>query len=99
MFNLGFMEMVAIGAIALIFLGPKQIPGLARSLGRMVREFKKASAELSGGILEIKEEVESTPFDAQAQTSAEPAEKPSQQEEQLELGAEQEEENAGKPSD
>lgn len=56
MFNLGFLEMVAIGAIALIVIGPKQLPALARSLGHMLREFKKATADLSGGLLEIKEE-------------------------------------------
>lgn len=66
MFNLGFLEIVAIGAIALIVIGPKQLPALARSLGHMLREFKKATADLSGGLLEIKEE-----FQKPVQESAE----------------------------
>ena len=52
MFNLGFMEIVVVGVLALILIGPKQLPDMARLLGRMMNEFKKATSELSGGLLE-----------------------------------------------
>jgi sec-independent protein translocase protein TatB len=57
MFNLGFMEMVVVGVIALVFIGPKQLPEIARVLGRMINEFKKATSDLSGGLLDIKKEL------------------------------------------
>jgi TatA/E family protein of Tat protein translocase len=46
MFGIGMPEMILILAIALIVMGPKKLPDLARSLGRALREFKKATNEL-----------------------------------------------------
>jgi sec-independent protein translocase protein TatB len=46
MFGIGMPEMILILAIALIVMGPKKLPDLARSLGRAMREFKKATNEL-----------------------------------------------------
>ena len=46
MFGIGMPEMLLILAIALIVIGPKKLPDLARSLGRAMREFKKATSEL-----------------------------------------------------
>ncbi len=43
MFNIGFTEMMVIAALALILIGPKQLPEVARSLGRMLNEFKRSS--------------------------------------------------------
>ncbi len=47
MFNLGIQELTLIFIIALLFIGPKQLPGLARSLGKMVRDFKRATNEIT----------------------------------------------------
>ena len=57
MFNLGFSEVVIIGVLALILIGPRQLPEVAKVLGRMMSEFKKATTELSGGLLEMKEDL------------------------------------------
>ena len=57
MFNLGFSEMILVGVIALVFIGPKQLPEIARVLGRMINEFKKATSDLSGGLLDIKNDL------------------------------------------
>ena len=55
MFNLGFSEILIIGVLALLLIGPKQLPEVAKVLGRMMNEFKKATTDLSGGLLEVKE--------------------------------------------
>lgn len=46
MFGIGFPELLLIMALALIVLGPKRLPDLARALGRGLSEFKKATDEL-----------------------------------------------------
>jgi TatA/E family protein of Tat protein translocase len=45
MFGIGMPEMLLILAIALIVIGPKKLPDLAKSLGRALREFKRATTE------------------------------------------------------
>ena len=42
MFGLGTGELLLILFIALVFIGPKKLPELARGLGRGIREFQKA---------------------------------------------------------
>jgi Tat protein translocase TatB subunit len=46
MFGIGFPELLLIMAIALIVLGPKRLPDLARAMGRGFSEFKRATEEL-----------------------------------------------------
>ncbi len=43
-------EMLLILAVALIVIGPKKLPDLAKSLGRAFSEFKRATAELKESI-------------------------------------------------
>ena len=50
MFGIGMPELILILAIALIIIGPKKLPDLAKSLGRAMREFKKATNELKESI-------------------------------------------------
>ena len=45
MFGIGMPELLLLLAIALIIIGPKKLPDLAKSLGRAMREFKKATNE------------------------------------------------------
>jgi TatA/E family protein of Tat protein translocase len=57
MFGIGFQEMLIILVVVLIFFGPKRLPDLAKSLGKGIAEFKKASEEVRKGIEEaVKEE-------------------------------------------
>ncbi|MEM7647233.1 MAG: twin-arginine translocase TatA/TatE family subunit [Pseudomonadota bacterium] len=60
MFNIGFNEFLAIGIIALLVIGPKQLPEVAKVVGRLIGELKKATQDLSGGLLEASREVRST---------------------------------------
>ena len=41
MFGMGMPEIILILAVALIVLGPKKLPEIAKSLGRGIAEFKK----------------------------------------------------------
>ncbi len=50
MFGIGMPEMLIILAVALIFLGPKKLPELAKSLGRALGEFKRATSDLKQSI-------------------------------------------------
>lgn len=43
--NLGFTEVLVLGAVFLIVFGPKKLPELAKGLGKGIREFKKALSE------------------------------------------------------
>jgi len=50
MFGIGMPEILIILAVALIFIGPKKLPDLAKSLGRAIGEFKKATHEFKESI-------------------------------------------------
>lgn len=45
--GLGFGELILIFLIALIFIGPKKLPELAKGLGQGIKEFQKAAKGLS----------------------------------------------------
>jgi sec-independent protein translocase protein TatB len=46
MFGIGMTEMIVIGVIALVVLGPKRLPELARTLGRTLAEFRRSATDL-----------------------------------------------------
>jgi sec-independent protein translocase protein TatA len=50
MFDIGLQELVLIFVIALLVFGPKNLPQLGRSLGRAMREFRRASEEFRSTI-------------------------------------------------
>ena len=45
MFNIGPTELIVILLIALIVFGPKRLPEVGRTVGKSLREFRKASQD------------------------------------------------------
>ena len=50
MFGIGMPELLLILAVALIVIGPKKLPDLAKSLGKAMGEFKRATNDLKQSI-------------------------------------------------
>lgn len=46
MFGIGFGELLVIGALLLIAVGPRRMPTMMKSVGRALREFRRATREL-----------------------------------------------------
>lgn len=63
MFGLGVSEVLIILVIALVFLGPKKLPELAKGLGKGLRNFQDA---LKG----VEEDIESIPPKHEQKTPA-----------------------------
>lgn len=85
MFGIGMPELILIAVVALIVLGPKKLPDLAQSLGRAVREFRKATSELKeslqvdSGVGEVKKAFDE--FQSDVNTAIRPDAKPAEKEE------------------
>lgn len=57
--NIGFPELLIILAIALLIFGPKKLPEVSKSIGRALREFRRASDEIKG---KIEQEIQASEF-------------------------------------
>lgn len=50
MFGIGFPEILMILAVALIIIGPKKLPELAKTLGKSFGEFKRSVNDLKESV-------------------------------------------------
>src|SRR2546423_577880 len=48
MLNIGTGEIIMIAVVALLVLGPKRLPELARGIGKFMREFRRQTDEVRG---------------------------------------------------
>ena len=58
MFDIGLSELLIILVVALIALGPKRLPEMARALGRGLAEFRRASEDIRRSVFLADEEPE-----------------------------------------
>jgi len=56
MFGIGLPELVVIFVVALIFIGPKRLPDLARTLAKALSEFRSVAEEVRES-LDVREEL------------------------------------------
>jgi Tat protein translocase TatB subunit len=56
MFGIGMQELIIIAVIALIIVGPKKLPDLAKTLGKGFSEFKKATEGITDDLKETMKE-------------------------------------------
>jgi Tat protein translocase TatB subunit len=58
MFGIGMTELMVIFVIGLVVLGPKRLPELARTLGRSLAEFRRASNDLRREFMSVTEDAD-----------------------------------------
>ena len=65
MFDIGAMELFVVAILALVVVGPKELPRLLRTVGGLVRKARELTAEFREGVetLAAEAERELDPFD------------------------------------
>ncbi len=69
LFDMGGSQIVLILALILIFFGARKIPELAKGLGQGIKEFKKATREVTDEIERAGQEPPSSPHTPPANTT------------------------------
>lgn len=67
MFNFGWGEIVLIGIVALIAIGPKELPTVLRSVGQMMAKVRRMASEFQGQFQEALREAEIADLKKQAE--------------------------------
>ena len=58
MFDIGWTEMVVLGVIALLVLGPKELPGMLKTIGRFVGRFRDVANDFRRQMDDISDEID-----------------------------------------
>ena len=72
MFNIGPAEMIVILVIALIVFGPKRLPEIGRTVGKSLREFRRATQDIRDEFEGSLQDEPETPAADPAKTVGEP---------------------------
>ncbi len=74
MLGIGMQELLIVLAVALIILGPKKLPELARTLGRAFAELQRATRDLRSSVdFDVEEEEDEEPEEKEAHDDLPPA--------------------------
>ena len=58
MFGIGWTELIMIALVLLIFVGPRELPGMMQKVARIIAEFRSASRELRNQVTEEVRDIE-----------------------------------------
>jgi sec-independent protein translocase protein TatB len=58
MFDIGWSELLVIGVVALIAIGPKELPGVLRAVGHWMGKIRRMASEFQGQFQEAMREAE-----------------------------------------
>jgi sec-independent protein translocase protein TatB len=58
MFDIGWSELLVIGIVALIAIGPKELPGVLRAVGQWMGKIRRMASEFQGQFQEAMREAE-----------------------------------------
>ena len=67
MFDIGWGELVVIGIVALIAIGPKELPTVLRTLGQYMAKIRRMAADFQGQFQEAMREAEMAELKKQAE--------------------------------
>src|SRR5512135_2627637 len=67
MFDIGWGELLVIGIVALIAIGPKELPTVLRTLGQTMAKVRRMAAEFQGQFQEALREAEVADLKKQAE--------------------------------
>ena len=67
MFDIGWGELVVIGIVALIAIGPKELPTVLRTLGQYMGKVRRMASEFQGQFQEALREAEMADLKKQAE--------------------------------
>jgi sec-independent protein translocase protein TatB len=68
MFDISWTELIVVGVVALIAIGPKELPGALRSLGQWMGKIRRMASEFQGQFQEAMREAEMAELKKQVDT-------------------------------
>ncbi|MBN8921149.1 MAG: twin-arginine translocase subunit TatB, partial [Rhizobiales bacterium] len=73
MFDVSWGELVLIGMVALIVIGPKELPTVLRTVGQWVTRIRRMAAEFQGQFQEAMREAEFADLKKQVESISDPS--------------------------
>lgn len=70
MFGLSFTHLILLAVIALVVLGPEQLPEVARTIARLLNEWRRATSDIQSSLVQtFRDEVHHHPPPAESENS------------------------------